>query len=193
MNKSQNRTEPMIPRIIFRCTLFVMLLVLALFSNSFAAGYPGFRELNDEECVVLDEKDIQKLPPAWHKYKGFVKICGLKKNKTAKANISIISIWANDYLDSQKKTSWEDFPRTVIVDDHFNQLGTLPELYPMDSPSEPIIYYGRWKKGIPTAIRIDVYNPAVSGDYYYAPLIWNEKTKKYYMKETESVSGKRKK
>jgi hypothetical protein len=40
-------------------------------------------------------------------------------------------------------------------------------------------------------IRIDVYNPTVSGDYYYAPLIWNEKDGQYHMKTKESKSGKR--
>jgi hypothetical protein len=163
-----------------------------MFSNSLAAGYPGFRELNENDCVVLGEKDIQRLPPTWHKYKGFVKICELKQNRATKSKVSIISIWAYDYLDAWTKASkWEDFPLTIIVDDHFNHLGTFPELYPMDSRTEPIVYYGKWKSGMPTEIRIDVYNPTVTGDYYYSPFIWNEKDVQYQMKTKKTRHGKR--
>jgi len=170
---------------------FLMHFVLLISSNSLAAGYEGFRELKEKDCVLLGEKDVQRLPTVWLKYKDFIKICQLKKSLASKAKVSIISIWTDDYLNAQATKMWEDFPLTVIVDDHFNKLGTLPEHFPTDFRTEPIIYYGKWKSGIPTEIRIDVYNPTVSGDYYYSPFIWNDKDKKYYTKDKESKSGKR--
>lgn len=171
--------------------LFTIGFVFVLFTNSLAAGYPGFTELQESKCVLLSDKDLEELPPEWHKYKGFIKICGLKKNKASKANVSIISIWAEEYLDAQKKEMWEDFPVTIIVDGHLNQIGKFPELYPMNSPVELSVYYGKWKSGMPTEIRIDVSNPAVGGDYYYAPLIWNDKDGQYHMKTKETRHGKR--
>jgi len=171
--------------------LFTIGFFFVLFSNSFAAGYPGFIDLRESKCVLMDGKDVLNLPPAWHKYNGFIKICGLKKNKASKVNVSIISIWAEDYLDAQKKEMWEDFPVTIIVDDDLNQLGKFPELYPMNSPVELSVYYGKWKSGKPTEIRIDVSNPAVGGDYYYPPLIWNAKDEQYHMKSKETKHGKR--
>jgi hypothetical protein len=172
-------------------TLITLLSVFFLFTNSFAAGYPGFREVMDNECVVLGEKDIQKLPPEWHKYKGFIKSCALKKNSASKANISIISIWSHDYLDAQNKDTWEEFPLPIIVDNHFNQCGTFPELYPESYVNSLYVYYGKWKAGIPTEIRIDVADPTVFGDYYYAPLIWNAKGGQYDMKTKGKKHGKR--
>jgi hypothetical protein len=52
--------------------------------------------------------------------------------------------------------------------------------------------YGKGEVGgTPKEIRIDVENPSATGDYYYAPLIWNTKVKMYLMKDTEEISGRR--
>lgn len=180
-------------KIISYCTLFTILFVFGLFAQVNAAGYPGFIEIKDKECIILDDTDIQKLPSVWHKYNGFIKKCEFKRGKNSKAIVSLVSIWAIDYLDAQKKSMWEDFSCTLIVDNKFNTVAVFPEheLYPINQPCSLYVYYGKWKGGIPTEIRIDVDNPAVSGDYYYAPLIWNDKDKKYYMKDMEEKSGKR--
>ncbi|HEX9023778.1 MAG TPA: hypothetical protein VF799_08070, partial [Geobacteraceae bacterium] len=83
--------------------------------------------------------------------------------------MSIISIWAYDYLGAWTKvTKWEAFPHTIIVDGQFNLLGTFPGLYPMDLRTELDVYYGKWQSGMPAEIRIDVRDPTVTGDYYYA-------------------------
>jgi hypothetical protein len=171
--------------------IFLMYLALLIPSNSLAAGCQGFRELKGKDCILLGEKDVQRLPTAWFKYKNFIKICPLKNKANSTVNVSIISVWTDDYLNAQVTKMWENFPPTIIVDYDFNELGTLPELFPMGFRTEPIIYYGKWKSGIPTEIRIDVYNPTVSGDYYYSPLTWNDKSKKYDMKDKEAKSGKR--
>lgn len=171
--------------------LIVVLLILSLSCNLFAGGYAGFNELNDKECEVLGDNDIQKLPQSWHKYKGFIKICGLKKSNTEKPQILLISIWAFDYLESSNLDMWEEFPLPVIVDDQWNQVGSFPELYPANLASDSYVFYGKWKAGIPREIRIDVENPSVTGDYYYAPLRWNPKAKRYIMKDTEERYGKR--
>jgi len=179
---------------ILKIKIFIVILsVLILYSDVLAAMYPGFNKVAEKECVVLNDMEIQKLPHVWNKYKGFVKKCELRKNKKSKAIVSIVSVWANDYLDAHKQEIWENFPNTIIIDNQFNQCGTFPDvdIFPSTPPSFLKVYYGKWNAGIPMEIRIDVDNLAVSGDYYYAPLIWNEKIKKYEMKDVEEKSGKR--
>jgi len=176
--------------ILFAILLGISITIIAL-HNTFAATYPGFSKLDEGKCVVLDGVDVNKLPPEWHKYKGFVKKCEMRRTKTSEAKFSVISIWAHEYLDARHKTSWEDFPSSIIADNNFSQLGQLPEIYPMDSPTHLIIYYGIWKNNIPTEIMIDVSNPAVTGDYYYEPLVWDAQLAKYVLKNSEAKDGKR--
>lgn len=111
--------------------IFLMYCALLIPSNSLAADYQGFRELKGNDCVLLSEEDVQRLPSAWCKYKSFIKICPLKNKVTSKANVSIISVWTDDYLNAQANKMWEDFPLAIIVDNHFKELGAIPELYPM--------------------------------------------------------------
>jgi hypothetical protein len=177
-------------KLLFYCTVMTFSVLLSSYSL-FGASYRGFKEVRDNKCVVLEEKDINRLPPPWHSYKGFIKICNLKKDKTSEAKISIISVWSHDYLDGRKKTNWEDFPLPILVDDRFNTCGTFPELYPSSYVNSLYVYYGKWNAGIPTEIRIDVADPTVSGDYYYAPLLWDNKSRTYRMKSTKPKTGKR--
>lgn len=170
-------------------TLFLCLSLLV--PLSFAGSYPGFKELKSKNCTALDSQSIQKLPSSWEKYEQFIKICSLLKSSHSSAKVAIVSIWTDDYMNSQSKRMWEDFPLTILVDENLNEIGTLPEIFPMDSRTEPIIYYGRWKSGIPTEIKVDVYNPTVSGDYYYAPLTWDEKRRRYHMIDKEPKFGPR--
>ena len=131
------------------------------------------------------------LPAAWHKYQGFIKKCALRKCRDSKTVISLVSVWAHDYLDSKRSNMWENFPDTIFIDEQFKQVGTIPEVYPMGTVTEQFVYYGKWQGDIPREILIDVSNPAVSGDYYYEPLIWDEKTWKYEMKDRQDKSGPR--
>ncbi|WP_136515120.1 hypothetical protein [Geomonas edaphica] len=158
---------------------------------AFAEGYIGFTELKPRDCVVIDPQRAIKLPASWHKYLTFTKICPLKKEQSSKAVVSIISVWAEDYLNTKQAKVWEDFSYTIIVDDRMNVVGTLPEIFPTDAPAEPAVYFGKWKSEVPTEIRVDVYDPTVAGEHYYEPLIWNEKQKRYYMTDKEPKSGPR--
>jgi len=160
-------------------------------ATNVAASYRGFNEVQDDQCLVMQDHDLKTLPVDWLKYKGFVKICELKKNKDSKPKVSLISIWTHDYLDAEKKMSWEGFPLPILVDDQFRQCGTLPEHYPTSYVNSLYVSYGKWKVDIPSEIRIDVADPTVSGDYYYLPLLWDDKDKMYRMKSKERISGKR--
>lgn len=174
--------------------LFTILFVIfSLTSNqsSWAGGYLGFTELKAKDCVAFDQRQLQNLPPSWHRYGKFVKKCPLKKSAGSKPVVSIISIWTEEYLDTKEVRLWEDFPLSMIVDENLNEVATLPLIFPMDSPSEPAVYFGKWKSALPTEIRVDVRDPTVSGDYYYAPFIWNDKDKRYYMTDKEPKSGTR--
>ncbi|WP_129124919.1 hypothetical protein [Geomonas oryzae] len=172
-------------------TFFIALALSWPAQVSFAVGYVGFTELNPGNCTPIDPQLAKKLPPSWHKYLAFTKICSLKKEKSSKAVVSIISIWTEDYLRTKRTKVWEDFPYSIIVDDRMNVLGTLPEIFPVEAPAEPAVYFGKWKSEVPTEIRVDVYDPTVVGDHYYSPLIWNEKQKRYYMMDKEPKSGSR--
>ncbi len=175
----------------------IILLFLAMFSmtvsaNCLANGYRGFKLLNPDECTPLDKKTVMQLPEEWHKYSDCIKICELKRKKSTNARVSIISIWAHDYYKKLPADApWERFPRPLIVDDRIRKIGELPKLYPFDQPCDLDVYYGRWRSGMPGEIRIDVLNPAVEGDFYYEPLIWNEKTGSYEMKSKEAKYGRR--
>lgn len=164
---------------------------MTLSPSSFAGGYPGFTVLKVQDCVVFDQRQVQNLPSSWHKYRNFIKMCPLKKSLRSKVKVSIISIWTDDYLNTKEAKVWEEFPLSMIVDENLNEVGTLPENFPMDSRTEPVVYFGKWKSALPTEIRVDVYDPTVSGDYYYSPLIWNDKNKRYYMTDREPKSGTR--
>lgn len=173
--------------------LFVFFLLLSVNVTQVSAyEYRGFTKLNPDECTTL-EKDVvlSKLPIGFSKYTGFVKICNLI-NKGKETRVSIVSVWAHEYLDVQPpKTAWENFPLPIIVDNHFKPLGYLQELYPSSWVTDLNIYYGKWRLDIPTEIRVDVENPAVSGDYYYPPLIWNEKSSFYEIKGKGTINGRR--
>ncbi len=180
-------------RIHWYTSLLILLAVTVLCSTACATKYPGFIEMMDNNCIVLDEVDLQKLSAEWRKYKDFVKKCGFVKRGGSKASVYLISVWAIDCLEAKRSDTWENFPRTIIVDEQFKQIGAFPEeeLYPYYHPCSLYIYYGKWQGDIPGEILIDVSNPAVSGDYYYAPLIWDKKTGKYEMKDRQDKSGPR--
>jgi hypothetical protein len=175
-------------------SLFLFVALLMLTPSTYGKGYKGFLLLNPDECVALDNKIVLQLPAEWHKYGDFIKICGLTQKKGQPAKVSIISIWVENYYDTLPSDAmWEKFPRPLIVDDRFRKIGQLPELYPMDQPRELDVYYGKWQSGIPTEIRVDVYNPAVSGDYYYDPLTWSKDKETYQMKSEERTYGRHRK
>lgn len=178
----------MFTRLSLVCSVFVLFLTPTL---AFAGSYPGFRELKEEECIPLKSSLIEKLPNSWSKYEPFIKICPLARSSKIPARVSLVSIWSHEYLDSQRKTMWENFPLPMLVDENFNDIGTLPEIFPMSSVTEPIVHYGKWREGLPSEIRVDVYNPTVSGNYYYSPLTWDNKDRRYHMRDQEPKFGSR--
>ena len=174
--------------------LFLVAAAFLLTPNAYGKGYKGFLLLNPDECVPADKKVLLQLPAEWHKYGDFVKICGLTQKKGQPAKVSILSVWADDFYEAQSPDPvWEDFPLPLIVNNSFHQVGQLPEIYPSNPPHWLNVHYGKWQSGIPTEIRVDVENPAVTGDYYYAPLLWNKDKEKYQMKSEERTYGRQRK
>ena len=171
------------------CVL-IILSALTIAPTVNGKSYQGFQLLNQDECAPLDKKTVLQLPEAWHKYADFVKICGLRQKKGQTAKVSIISIWADDYLNAQPADpKWEQFPLPLVIDHDLRQVGQLPELYPTHQAHELKIYYGKWQAGIPAEIRLHVYNPAAYGDFDYTPLIWNRTTGRYETKSKEVRHG----
>jgi hypothetical protein len=165
--------------------LFVLFLFFAVVSNVYSADQRDFLLLNPDDCAPLDKKVVMQLPAEWHKYADFVKICGLKRKGDREASVSIISVWAHDYYDSLPAGSlWKDFPFPLIINKDFRRLGELPELYPTGDIATINLYCGKWQGYMPTEIRVDVINPAVEGNYFYAPLVWNKQNSTYRMKKT---------
>ena len=172
--------------------LFLLFWSYIVTTNVHANDYPGFLSLNSNKCSSLDKDAVLKLPTEWHKYGDFAKICGLKAKKTKTAKIFIVSIWVLDYYkDKSPEALWEKFPLPIIVKKDFKQIGQLPRIYPMDHVVESFVYYGKWKSGFPHEIRVDVFNPTLTGNYYFRPLIWNNRVGSYEMKSEEPIYGKR--
>jgi len=171
----------------------LLFFVLAISSTAYGNEYSGFTKLDPSQCVPLNkEQVVSQVPDQWHKFAGFIKVCPLKQGKTGFAHVSILSIWAHEYLESQPPNApWQGFPLPIIINNHFERIGQLSELYPSDWVTDLKVHYGKWQHNIPTEIRVDVENPAVSGDYYYAPLIWNEKRGSYLMRSKETINGRR--
>lgn len=188
-----NKRRPW-PRRRYLILTLLTIQILSLVSSAMGAGYKGFTKLNPNECLPVDKKVISQLPSEWQRYTGYVKICNLKHDHE-KSNISIISVWVDDFLEAKfphpAPHKWENFPLPLIVSTELWNIGTLPEIYPVDDITSPTIYYGRWQYSIPTEIRVDVKNPAEGGDYYYAPLIYNRKSGRYEMKDKEISDGRR--
>jgi len=157
-------------------------------------GYGRFTKLDPKKCIKADATVMSQLPSDWQKYKRFVKICPLTKNKI-NSDVSIISIWVNEYFDAKYPPlathQWEQFPAPVIMDKMLHKIGSLPELFPDDDITSSIVYYGKWHGGIPTEIRVDVENPAEGGDYYYSPIVYNSNNGVYEPKNKEIIHGKR--
>jgi hypothetical protein len=165
--------------------------------DPFAQGtvYKEFKRLNPEDCVPLGkEVVIKQLPKVWHKYVEFIELCKLNPKKESEAKVSIISILFDNYNNNKfvaEQYINDNFPLPLIVDTNYRQLGVLPEQLQNDEPGSVDLFFGKYFSGTPSEIRIDVENPAVSGDYYYYPLVWNKKTSSYEMKSQEVINGRR--
>ena len=176
-----------------RWIMFYSLLTIT--SASYGNEYKGYIKLNPDECIPMGkEVVISKLPLEWRKYSNFVKICKLQHGMQSPSKISIISVWVKDYfqtLPASSRDILENFPLPLIFDNEFKNLGKLPEPYPGFDVADPDIYYGEWQLGLPTKILIDIYNPAVDGDYYYAPIKWNKEKNRYELNDLEEKYGRR--
>ena len=118
----------------------------------------------------------------------------VKERDGSDARVFIVSIWVDDYFNKnfpQGPRKWEKFPLPLVLDSYSKIIGELPEIYPTEDITSSTICYGKWHSGRPGEIRIDVSNPAEGGDYYYEPLVWNQKVKKYQMKHAEAIDGRR--
>jgi hypothetical protein len=171
----------------------IIFIVYFMVSTSSAIAYNGFTMLGENTCKPLTERQIHSLSPSWQKYIGFVKLCPLQARHEKDVKVSLISVWAHEYLGARPDEAWQDFPLPIIVNSKMEELAKLPELYPMDWVTHLKVYYGKWKSGIPREILVDVSNPAVSGDYYYLPLQYDDTTQKYLLAASEPITGQRSK
>jgi hypothetical protein len=173
--------------------LVTFILLPTIFTKAAVArDYEGLQRLNPASCHGLDGESHAKLPGSWRTYAAFTRSCPLREGADKTAKAFIISVWVEEYYASKPADApWETFPKPMIVDQQGNKIGELPELYPVDEPRELDVYYGKWKLGWPTELLIDVYNPAVSGDYYYPHIVYNHDTGKYSMKNSEVTYGRR--
>lgn len=177
-----------------KITTFILICIVSIAQTTPCfGGNQSFKKLHEQGCSLLTRQDILELPLEYRKYLGFVKMCSLNKTDSGSVwRTALVSIWAHDYLVRKGDTAtWEEFPPALLVDSHFKAVGKLPELYPMDWATHLVVSYGKWQNDRPTEIRVDVSNPAVSGDYYYAPLQWNQAKGRYEMKSQQPVTGKR--
>lgn len=141
----------------------------------------GFVALPPERCTALASSEVViELPPSWKKYSRAVRVCPLSMRADEKAEVHLLSIFAEDYYrDLPADARWEDFPRPLLINDKGECLAQLPELFPFDEPRDIVIRYGRWKNRRPGEIRIHARNPALGGDYHLPPLRWQPMRQRY--------------
>lgn len=183
-------------QILFSRFLIVVLAfgLMAVTTSRGVCSVYNFKELQEKECGAVDPYLVMKLPKSFAKYANWAKACPLRKEDNSKAHIYIISIWSESYYESQvgdAKNILEHFPRPIIMDGKCTLLGELPELFPVNDTTFPRIYFGRWVSGIPTEIHVDVSNPAVDGDYFYPPIVWDGNQRKYFSTSGEVTHGQR--
>lgn len=175
-------------------TILLTVFLILTASVTSAGPYTGFKKLNPEECAPADDTTLSHLPQTWKNYRKFVKICNLKSDG-GKSDISIISVWEQEYFEHVQLLGntpvLEPFPLPVIVNKELIEVGTLPEVYPVDDITSQVIYYGKWCRSIPTEILVDVDNPAEGGNYHYEPITYNWPKGKYEIRQKEIVNGRR--
>ncbi len=166
------------------------LLLLIAASGTFCtsvAQAEGWVTLDASRCKPVDV--AATLPDAWSKYRGSTRICPLTRHQSDVAQVSLLSVFVDDYyLGLPKDAPWESFPQPMLVDPSGQCLARLSHLYPSEPPSQLVVRAGGWKQGVPTLLRFDVLNPAVSGNYSLPGLKWDMQTKRYRPIPTTTIT-----
>lgn len=170
----------------------LLFFVLAISSTAYGNEYKGFTKLDPSQCVPLDKEQVVSQSGPMAQISGFHQGVPTETGENRFCTcVDRFHLGSRISGVSTAKCSLARFSIPIIINDQFERIGQLSELYPSDWVTDLKIRYGKWQSDIPTEIRVDVENPAVSGDYYYAPLIWNAKSGRYEMKDVEPKNGKR--
>jgi len=161
--------------------LFFVFLLAACASYVCLAHDETFQVLNPADCVDISSTTLKNaLPSDWQPFISATKACALAPQQKPQPSVWLVSVFADVYYQNKPASApWENFPQTMLVDNHGDCLAQLPELYPHDQPRALELRYGDWVGAIPQKIHVHVKNPAMGGDYDLPSLIWNAKDKLY--------------
>ena len=162
-------------------------IVVLTASSASATQAAGWITLNDSMCKPIAASAA--LPEAWSKYRESTRICSLARNDSQVAQVSLVSVFVDDYYRGLPKDApWESFPMPMLVDPSGRCLAQLSHLFPSEPPSRLVVQAGGWKNGVPTLLRFNVLNPAVDGNYRLPSMKWDEQTKRYLLAATKTIT-----
>lgn len=146
-----------------------------------AMATPPLTRLAQASCQSqADSKYPGAWPASWQAFQTHAKACPLQIRSGQKAEVWLLSVWAEDYLSAHPEVKdWPSFPRPLIVDRTGRCLAVLPELFPFDEPRTLTVSYERTRGGYPRQITVRVENPAEGGSYKLPVLKWDARQKQY--------------
>lgn len=128
--------------------------------------------LDSSACAPVPQDKSAWVPEGWAPYLAFVKLCGVGLQQTP--GLYLLSIWADDYYKTLPPSAPAvKFPKPLLLSQEGRKIGELPVLFPRDPPRtlEPI--FMRWVGNFPYEIKLWLDDPAVLGDRYLPPLLWD--------------------
>jgi hypothetical protein len=170
--------------------LLTLVLAATPFTTAVAAG---LKKLSLDECASLAQSPFKPaLSSEWKAYLAYTKVCPLRKTRTSKAAVVLVSVFIDDYYKANPgQKEWKQFPLPLLISADDKCLARLPEHFPFEQPVDLTLNFGHWHKDIPTQITVDVSNPSVGGDYQLPKLFWSAKEHRYFArKDTDRHTAK---
>jgi len=164
-----------------RIAIVVALVTSATAQPNDAANRSELVHLNLDSCVSLPSDKRSWLPKEWQPFKPFVKLCPVGMSNVP--GLYVMSVWADDFYLSQPAGSPAvRFPKPVLFRPDGKGVGEFPVGFPRDPPRTLDPIFIKWSGNFPHEIKLWLQDPAVLGDRYLPPLVWNEKTGRFSQK-----------
>lgn len=134
-----------------------------------AAGKPFVA--SEEICKRPSRAELDWLDVSvWVPFTEYIRVCKIQNGKAPPA-LLLISVWADlYYTDKPAGTETITMPKPLLFMPNGYKVGELPVNFPSDPPSELVIRFTNWQRGLPNEIRLCVSAPTASGDQTLQPL-----------------------
>jgi len=161
-----------------------ILCALASLGCSATVHADDIQRLLPDTCVPLASSKLTvTLAPEWQPYLSSTRVCPLARQRGAKPNIVLISVFAEDYYyqirGKPDADAWADFPKSLLFNAEGKQVGEIERLFPGDNLGEVVLAYGHWQGSIPGEIRTHIISRTATGDRDLPTLLWNKEKQRY--------------